>query len=306
MAERRADGGRRRKALTLFLFRSAGGLGLLLVVAAALGAIFAPYLTPYDAVTLSPASRLQGPSAEHWLGTDQLGRDTFTRILYGGRVSLAVAGASVAFALLVGGALGVLAGYYRGWLDTLIMRVTDVLLSFPAVLLAIALIAFLGPGFTNLVLAIGVVYVGPFARVARAAVMTVREELFVEAARALGGRDPRIVWLAVLPSAAGPLIVEVTLRLAYAILYRGVALLPRPRRPAAHAELGDDGLRRPPLPGARPLGDGRAGARHHGDRPRLQPARRRPPRRARPAAQGALRPRDRSPRRAVPGSRVPS
>jgi peptide/nickel transport system permease protein len=212
-------GGRGSKSLRLFLFRSAGGLGLALVLAAVLGATFAPYLTPYDAISLNPPARLQGPSAEHWLGTDQLGRDTFTRILYGGRVSLAVAGASVAFALLVGGALGVVAGYYRGWLDTVIMRVTDVLLSFPAILLAIALIAFLGSGFTNLVLAIGIVYIGPFARVARAAVLTVREELFVEAARALGSRDGRIVWLAVLPSAAAPLIVEVSLRLAYAILY---------------------------------------------------------------------------------------
>ncbi len=220
MAEHRAPrAGRRHRALHLFIFRSAGGLGLLFVLAAVIGAVFAPYLTPYDAITLDPPARLQGPSPEHWLGTDQLGRDTFTRILYGGRVSLSVAGASVVFALLVGGALGVLAGYYRGWLDTVIMRVTDVLLSFPAILLAIALIAFLGAGFSNLVLAIGIVYIGPFARVARAAVMTVREELFVEAARALGGGDARIVWLAVLPSAAAPLIVEVTLRLAYAILY---------------------------------------------------------------------------------------
>ena len=213
--QRRRD---RLRAVQLFLFRSAGGVGTLLVLAAIVGAVFAPHLTPYDAVTLDPPARLQGPSAAHWLGTDQLGRDTLTRILYGGRTSLAVAGASVAFALLVGGLLGVLAGYYRGWIDALIMRVTDVLLSFPAVLLAIALIAFLGGGFTNLVLAIGIVYVGPFARVARAAVMTVREELFVEASRALGSRDWRIVLGAVLPSAAAPLIVEVTLRLAYAIL----------------------------------------------------------------------------------------
>jgi len=203
----------------MFFFGSAGGLGLFLVLLAVVGAVFAPLLTPYDAITLDPPARLQGPSAEHWLGTDQLGRDTLTRILYGGRVSLAVAGASVVVALLIGGALGVLSGYFGGWLDTVIMRITDVLLSFPAVLLAIALIAFLGAGFTNLVLAIGIVYVGPFARVARAAVLTVREELYVEAARALGARDGRIVWLAVLPSAAAPLIVEVTLRLAYAILY---------------------------------------------------------------------------------------
>jgi peptide/nickel transport system permease protein len=220
MAEVRVvRGGRRFKSLRLFAFRSAGGLGLLLVLAAVLGATFAPYLTPYDPISLNPPARLQGPGPEHLLGTDQLGRDTLTRILYGGRVSLAVAGASVAFALLVGGALGVVAGYYGGWLDTVIMRVSDVLLSFPAILLAIALIAFLGAGFTNLVLAIGIVYIGPFARVARAAVLTVREELFVEASRALGSRDGRIMWLAVLPSAAAPLIVEVSLRLAYAILY---------------------------------------------------------------------------------------
>jgi peptide/nickel transport system permease protein len=208
----------RTRGIVLFLTRTAGGLGLLLVLAAVLGAAFAPYLTPYDAITLNPPDRLQGPSREHLLGTDQLGRDTLTRILYGGRVSLAVAGTAVLFALLVGGTAGVLAGYYRGWVDALIMRVTDVLLSFPAVLLAIALIAFLGAGLTNLVLAIGIIYTGPFARVARAAVITVREELFVEASRSLGSRDWRIVMLAVLPSAAAPLIVEVTLRLAYAIL----------------------------------------------------------------------------------------
>jgi peptide/nickel transport system permease protein len=212
---RRRDAWRR---VGLFTTRSSGGLGLVLVTLAIGGAVFAPHLTPYDAVTLNPPARLQGPSAEHLLGTDQLGRDTFTRILYGGRVSLAVAGSSVLFALLVGGTLGVLAGYYRGIFDAIIMRISDILLSFPAVLLAIALIAFLGAGFQNLVLAIGLTYVGPFARVARAAVLTVREELFVEAARALGGRDWRIVLLAVLPSAAAPLIVEVTLRLAYAIL----------------------------------------------------------------------------------------
>ncbi len=222
LASARAASARRRsdrwRTLRLFLTRSAGGVGVLMVVAALIGAIFAPYLTPYDAVTLDPPARLQGPSAEHWLGTDQLGRDTFTRILYGGRASLSVAGAAVTFALLVGGTLGLLAGFYRGWVDALIMRITDVLLSFPAVLLAIALIAFLGAGFTNLVLAIGIVYVGPFARVARGAVLTVREELFVEASRALGSRDWRIIIAAVLPSAAAPLIVEVTLRLAYAIL----------------------------------------------------------------------------------------
>jgi peptide/nickel transport system permease protein len=195
-----------------------GGLGLLLVVVATVAAVAAPWVAPYDPVALNPAARLQGPTPEHWLGTDQYGRDTLSRIIYGGRSSLSVAFAATGFALLVGGALGAIAGFYRGVADAAIMRVTDVLLSFPAILLAIALLAFLGSGFVNLVLAIGVVYVGPFARVARAAVMTVREEQFVEAARALGSRDLRILLGAVLPAAAAPLLVETTLRLAYAIL----------------------------------------------------------------------------------------
>jgi len=212
------SGRARRSATWRTLFGGAGGLGAAIIVIATLAAVFAPWVAPYDPVALDPPARLLGPTAEHWLGTDQYGRDTLSRIIFGGRASLSVAAASTLFALLVGGGLGVLAAYYRGWTDGLIMRVTDVLLSFPAILLAIALLAFLGPGFVNLVLAIGLVYVGPFARVARGAVMTVREELFVEASRSLGSRDWRVLLRAVLPAAAAPLIVEVTLRLAYGIL----------------------------------------------------------------------------------------
>ncbi len=215
--EAAAPRGRSSRALRV-AFGGAGGVGAAIVAVVTLAAVFAPWVAPYDPVALNPPARLQGPSAENLLGTDQYGRDTLSRIVYGGRASLSVAGASTLFALLVGGALGVLAGFYRGWFDGLIMRVTDVLLSFPAILLAIALLAFLGPGFVNLVLAIGLVYVGPFARVARGAVMTVREELFVEASRSLGSRDWRVLLRAVLPAAAAPLIVEVTLRLAYGIL----------------------------------------------------------------------------------------
>src|SRR5690554_2329172 len=215
--EAAAPRGRRSRALRV-AFGGAGGVGAAIVAVVTLAAVFAPWVAPYDPVALNPPARLQGPSAENLLGTDQYGRDTLSRIVYGGRASLSVAGASTLFALLVGGALGVLAGFYRGWVDGLIMRVTDVLLSFPAILLAIALLAFLGLGFVNPVLAIGLVYVGPFARVARGAVMTVREELFVEASRSLGSRDWRVLLRAVLPAAAAPLIVEVTLRLAYGIL----------------------------------------------------------------------------------------
>ena len=161
---------------------------------------------------------MQGPSPAHLLGTDQYGRDTFSRIVYGGRTSLLVAGVAILVSSLVGTLLGLFAGYYGGLLDVLVMRLTDILLSFPAVLLAIALLAFLGSGFGSLVLAIGVVYVGPFARVARAAVLALREELFVEASRAAGSSDARTLFLTLLPNALAPIIVEVSLRLAYAIL----------------------------------------------------------------------------------------
>ena len=205
-------------ALKLLSRHLAGVVGGLLVLFVTLCAVFAPLVTSYDPVALDPAARLQGPSLAHLVGTDQYGRDTFTRIAYGGRVSLLVAFSSVAVAALIGGVLGLLSGFYRGWFDALLMRVTDVLLSFPAILLAIALFAFFGGGTLNLVLAIGIIYTGPFIRVARAAVFTVREELYVEAGRALGANDLRVLLLAILPNAAAPLIVETTLRLAYAIL----------------------------------------------------------------------------------------
>ena len=202
----------------LFTRNLAGVIGALLIVAITLAAVFAPVVAPYDPVALNPEVRLQGPSAAHLAGTDQYGRDTFTRIIYGGRVSLSVAFASVAFAALVGSVLGLLGGFYRGALDALIMRFTDVLLAFPAILLAIALLAFFGGGTLNLILAIGIIYTGPFVRVARAAVFTVREEPYVEADRALGASNLRVLVSAIIPNAAAPLIVETSLRLAYAIL----------------------------------------------------------------------------------------
>ena len=201
------------------LLRSGAGItGLLIVFLVTLSALAAPLISPFDPIALNTPDRLQGPSETHLLGTDQYGRDTLSRIIYGGRVSLAVAVTSIAFAALVGTVLGLLAGYYRGWVDVLVMRLTDILLSFPAILLAIALLAFLGGGFRNLVLAIGIVYIGPFSRVARAAVLAVREELYVEASRATGAGDARTLFITLLPNALAPLIVEVTLRLAYAIL----------------------------------------------------------------------------------------
>ena len=211
--------GQQRPSWWQNLLRSASGVtGLVLILLIATSALLAPYLAPYDPIALNPPVRLQGPSLEHWLGTDQYGRDTFSRIIYGGRISLLVAISAISIATIVGGVLGLLSGYYRGWVDALVMRFTDILLSFPAILLAIALLAFFGGGMLNLILAIGIIYTGPFVRVSRAAVMGVREELYVESNRALGARDGRILRLAILPNAAAPLLIEITLRLAYAIL----------------------------------------------------------------------------------------
>jgi peptide/nickel transport system permease protein len=180
--------------------------------------VFAPVIAPFDPIAYNPAERLEGPSLRHPLGTDVYGRDTFSRVLYGARSSLAVAAVSVGLALLVGGLAGAMAGFFRGNLDIVVMRVTDVLLAFPAILLAIALLAFLGGGFWNLTLAIALVYTAPFVRVARASVLRVREEAFVEATRALGSHPGRVLFRHVLPNAASPIIVEISLRLAFAIL----------------------------------------------------------------------------------------
>ncbi len=193
-------------------------IGGLLILVAVAGALLAPVLTTYDPVAIATPDRLQPPSGAHLLGTDIYGRDTLARVLYGGRISLAVGGLSVGLALLVGGTVGAVAGFWGGWVDAVVMRIADVLLAFPAILLAIGLLAFLGGGFWNVVLAIAVVYAAPLSRVARAAVLSVRHEEYVDAARAIGSGDGRILTRHVMPNAIAPVIVESTLRLALAIL----------------------------------------------------------------------------------------
>ncbi|GAA4005300.1 ABC transporter permease [Deinococcus rubellus] len=207
-----------RRAVRLFFRTPSGVVGLFLVLAVIAAAIFAPSLAPYDPIKYLPADRMQGPSLHHLMGTDLYGRDLLSRVIFGSRISLSVSVLSVSFALIVGGLLGALAGFYLGWIDTLIMRLTDVLLAFPAILLAIALLAFLGGGFWNLTLAIAVAYTAPFARVVRAAVLRSRDTMFVEASVSLGATDRRLLWRHVLPNSTGPILVEISLRLAYAIL----------------------------------------------------------------------------------------
>lgn len=192
-----------------------GGLLLVLVI---VGAVLAPVLTPHDPIRIAPELRLGPPSRAHPLGNDLYGRDVLARVLYGGRISLAVGALSVSLALAAGGTTGALAGFWGGWFDAIIMRISDVLLAFPAILLAIGLLAFLGGGFWNVVLAIAIIYAAPMARVARAAVLAVRHEEYVDAATALGSGDGRILLRHILPNAVAPVVVESTLRLALAIL----------------------------------------------------------------------------------------
>jgi peptide/nickel transport system permease protein len=189
-------------------------LVLLLVLAAALGA---QWLTPFDPSETAIAERLRAPSATHWLGTDELGRDVLSRIAFGARLSLAIAAFTATCAVLCGAAIGLLAGFFRR-LDGPLMRLVDALMALPDILLAIALVSILGPSLWNLVLALALVYTPRVARVVRAATLVVRELLFVEAARALGASPLRILRVHVLPQLMSPLLVQASFIFAYAIL----------------------------------------------------------------------------------------
>ncbi|PJK19025.1 ABC transporter permease [Mycolicibacterium goodii] len=188
------------------------------LVAVAIVAFTAQWVAPFGVNDIDVPSALQGPSASHWFGTDELGRDVFSRILVAVQASLRVAVVSVALAALVGVTIGVVAGYRGGWLDTVVMRVVDVMFAFPVLLLALAIVAILGPGVTTTMLAIGIVYIPIFARVARASTLGVRVEPYVAVSRTMGTPSGYILRRHILPNIAGPLIVQLSLSLAFAIL----------------------------------------------------------------------------------------
>lgn len=182
-------------------------------------AIFAPWIAPYDPAAIHLHTRLQGPSAIHWFGTDELGRDILSRVIFGTRISLFVATTVVATALFVGLVLGSLAGFYGGWLDTLLnVLLMNAFMALPGILIAIALVAFLGPGMTNLILALSITGWVGYARLVRAQVLAVREREFVEAARAIGASDTRIVVRHVLPNIVQPVMVQAAIGMAGTIL----------------------------------------------------------------------------------------
>jgi peptide/nickel transport system permease protein len=180
-------------------------------------ALAGPLLAPYDPMKLQPAERLRPPSASHWLGTDDFGRDVLTRMLYGTRVSMSVSLSVVVLCASLGIVLGLLAGYYRR-VDAVLMRVLDGLMAFPAILLAIAIAAVLRPSITTAVVALTIVYVPRFTRVMRAPVLVAKETLYVDAARAAGASDARILLRHLLPNSIAPLTVQATFTFAFAIL----------------------------------------------------------------------------------------
>jgi ABC-type dipeptide/oligopeptide/nickel transport system permease subunit len=207
------------------LFRNKTGVaGLIIIVIFFLTAILAPWISPHDPVEnslydqLKPPIWASGGSMKNILGTDDLGRDILSRIIWGARVSLTVGVVSVGIALIIGSLLGALAGYYKGWLDNLIMRFMDIVLAFPHILLAIVIVAYLGPGLRNAMIAIGIITIPRFARIVRASVLEEREKDYVTAARAVGAWDLRIIFNTIFPNCLAPIIVQASLGFGSAIL----------------------------------------------------------------------------------------
>lgn len=194
----------------------AGFVALLILV---IMAVAAPIISPFEPNAVAPKDALQAPSGAHLFGTDQYGRDVFSRVVYGTRLSLMVGFISVTIAVAIGTLMGLVAGYYGRWTDTIIMRFVDIMLAFPGILLALALVSILGPSLPNLMIAVGISSVPAYARMVRSSVLSARENVYVEAARVVGASDGVIMRRHVLPNVVAPVIVLATLGTASAILW---------------------------------------------------------------------------------------
>lgn len=195
-------------------------LGLIILAVIIFFAVFADVFFDYETLVIqqNASLKLQPPSVEHWLGTDEVGRDILARIVHGARISLPVAFATIAIATVVGGLLGAIAGYGSRRVDDVIMRVMDIFLAIPSILLSIALVSAMGTSVTNMMLAISISNIPPFARIVRSAVLTIKNEEYIEAARAIGASDKRIILKHILPNCMAPIIVQATLSIAGSIL----------------------------------------------------------------------------------------
>jgi peptide/nickel transport system permease protein len=207
-----------QRALRRFWRHKLALVGLAVLGLLCLSAALPWSIAPYDPLAMEMRDRLLPPSAAHLMGTDDFGRDILSRVIYGARISLQVAVIAVGIAGTVGISLGLCAGYFGGWVDTVIMRVMDVIFAFPAILLAISIMALLGPSTANVMIAIGIVYVPIFARIVRGTTLALKALEYVEAARASGSTSWRILWQHIFPGALGEITVQITLSLAYAIL----------------------------------------------------------------------------------------
>ncbi len=191
--------------------------GLIVLGGIILMALLAPWIAPYDPIEQDIIARLQPPDAQYWLGTDMFGRDVLSRIIWGSQISLIVAFASIVVALGIGGTIGLVSGYIGGRFDLVVMQAMDVLLSFPSLIMGIIVVALLGPSLGNLVFAIALTAIAPFARIARAPVLALKERAFVEAGRALGYSHTRIVFVHILPNITSEVLVMATLWMATAV-----------------------------------------------------------------------------------------
>ncbi len=193
-------------------------VALIFIIALVLAAILAPVIAPYDPSAPVYNAVLQGPSGDHWAGTDAYGRDIFSRIIWGARISLAVGFLSVTLGALFGVTLGIVSGFYGGWVDSIIMRICDLLLAFPGILLAIAVIAVLGPGITNVIYAVAIFSIPVFARLARGTTLQLKRTVYVDASRAIGVADRVIMLRHILPGTLPNVIVYFSMRIGTSIL----------------------------------------------------------------------------------------
>jgi len=192
--------------------------GLICVILLVLVAVFADFIAPYDYAEQHLLEAFQPPSSKYLFGTDEFGRDIFSRVIYGSRISLQVGFIAVGLAMFIGGFLGAISGYYGGRTDNIIMRIMDVLLSIPQILLAIAIAASLGPGLFNLMIAVGISSIPSYARIVRGSVLSIKGQEFVEASKAMGAGDLQIIMKHIIPNCMAPIIVQATLGVAFAIL----------------------------------------------------------------------------------------
>jgi peptide/nickel transport system permease protein len=192
--------------------------GLFMVLLFLIVAVFAPWLAPYNPIEQNMQVMLEPPSLKHPFGTDEFGRDIFSRIIYGAQISLLIGIVGVLISVLFGVALGTVSGYFGGWADSLIMRFMDILMAFPSFLLALAIVSVLGPGMVNVMIAIGIFSVPAFARISRSSVIAIKNKEYIEAAKAMGGTHTRIIFKHVIPNSIAPIIVLSTMRMATAIL----------------------------------------------------------------------------------------